>query len=82
MCDIIAIDRYESKLDEHGVIRYYAVKGKKRYPMPAKFKSMYTNDYLAISKKTIDEYGKQLYDMPEGDIYVPRRTGLKPQQRN
>lgn len=66
---MIEIDRYDAVI-ENGVIRYYALKGKKRYPMPDCYKEMYTEDYLAIEEKDME--------MPElyattSKHYIPMR---------
>lgn len=68
--DIINIDRYESRI-EKGKIRYYAIKGKKEYPMPDCYKDMYNENYLAIAKKTMTM--PELYDT-ESEHYMPLRT--------
>ena len=53
MSKTISIDKYEAVL-ENGVIRYYAIKGKTKYPMPDAFKDMYTDDYLEIEETTYE----------------------------
>lgn len=83
--NITKIDRYEAVL-EHGVIKYYAIKGKTKYPMPEAFKDMYTDDYLAIEEVTYTR--PELYDLTPNvatdpqhpdymdacKTYIPRRT--------
>ena len=67
---IIKIDRYETVL-ENGVIKYYAVAGKKRYEMPEAYKEMYNDNYLAISERTLER--PELFDVP-ATHYIPLRT--------
>lgn len=69
--DCIKIDKYESVL-ESGRISYYAVAGKKKYPMPDCYKDMYTDDYLAIKETEVSM--PELYDLKEGKHYIPLRT--------
>lgn len=68
--DVIHIDKYISKI-ENKTIKYYAVKGKKEYPMPDCYSDMYTNDYLAITKKTMKM--PELYNA-KAEHYMPLRT--------
>ena len=49
----IKIDRYESVL-VGGLIKYYAVAGKKKYPMPEYYKDMYDDRHLAIQEVKMD----------------------------
>ena len=67
----IKIDKYEAVL-ENGVIRYYAIKGKTKYPMPDAFKDMYTDDYLEIEETTYER--PELFNLPDSKTYIPRRT--------
>ena len=67
---IIRIDRYETVL-ENGVIKYYAVAGKKRYEMPEAYKEMYNDNYLAISERTLER--PELFNAP-ATHYIPLRT--------
>lgn len=74
---MIKIDRYESVLENvAGVnaICYYAVAGKKKYPMPACYKEMYTDDFLAIEERKMSM--PELFDLDEsqGTHYIPLRT--------
>lgn len=66
----INIDRYDMKL-ENGKVCYYAIAGKKRYPMPEAYKEMYDNEHLAITERELT--------MPElfgtaPKHYIPLRT--------
>lgn len=70
MEDVIYIDKYESKI-EGKTVKYYAIKGKKEYPMPDCYSDMYTDDYLAIKK--IKMTMPELYDT-ESEHYIPLRT--------
>lgn len=79
------IDRYEARI-EHGNIVYYAIAGKKEYPMPDAFKDMYTDEYLNIEETVFTR--PELYDLtpnlatdpkhPEYmdacKTYIPKRT--------
>jgi hypothetical protein len=67
---IIKIDRYETVL-ENGVIKYYAVAGKKRYEMPEAYKEMYNDRYLAIAERTLER--PELFGVP-ATHYIPLRT--------
>ena len=67
---VIRIDGYVTEL-EGSTIRYYAVKGKKRYPMPECHKDMYDGDHLAIVKRTLER--PELFDC-EAEHYIPLRT--------
>ena len=67
---IIKIDRYETVL-ENGVIKYYAVAGKKRYEMPEAYKEMYNDNYLAIAERTLER--PELFGVP-ATHYIPLRT--------
>lgn len=71
MGNTIKIDKYEAVL-ENGVIRYYAIKGKTKYPMPDAFKDMYTDDYLEIEETTYER--PELFNLPDTKTYIPRRT--------
>lgn len=68
----IKIDRYEAVL-ENGVIRYYAIKGKTKYPMPDAFADMYDDKHLAITKVHNDR--PEMYNISTPDYYVPLFTG-------
>lgn len=68
--DIIRIDKYISKIVGKS-IKYYAVKGKKEYPMPDCYSDMYNDDYLAITEKTMAM--PELYET-ESKHYMPLRT--------
>lgn len=68
------IDRYESVIED-GEIHYYAVSGKKRYPMPDCYKDMYNDDYLAIEQRTMER--PELFgENTEATHYIPVRTVL------
>lgn len=67
---IIRIDRYDTVL-ENGEIKYYAVKGDKRYEMPEAYKSMYTDDYLAICERELER--PELFGTA-AKHYIPLRT--------
>ena len=69
--DVINIDRYESRIVGKQV-KYFAIKGKKEYPMPDCYSEMYTDDYLAITKKSMSM--PELYDLTEPEHYMPLRT--------
>ena len=71
MSNTIKIDRYEAVL-EHGVVKYYAIKGKTKYPMPDAFKDMYTDDYLEIEEAVYER--PELFNLPDMKTYIPRRT--------
>lgn len=68
--EIIPIDRYEAVI-ESGQIRYYAISGKKRYPMPDAYKGMYDDDHLAITMRTLER--PELFDTP-AEHYIPLMT--------
>ena len=70
---MIEIDRYEAVL-ENGQIAYYAVKGKKKYRMPAAYKDMYTDDYLAIEEQEL--VMPELFGV-EPKHYIPLRTAME-----
>lgn len=67
------IDRYEitynTKLHKE---EYYAIAGKKRYPMPAEFKDMYTEEYLDIEQ--VHNERPEVFGIESEDYYIPRRT--------
>ena len=65
------IDRYEAKIID-GRIQYFAIAGKKSYPMPDAFKDMYTEDYLEIEPVTFER--PELFDLADPQTYIPRRT--------
>ena len=73
MSEIIKIERYEPVI-EAGKIVYYAIAGKKRYPMPDAYKDMYNDDYLAITERTLTI--PELFEV-EGTHYIPLYTGGK-----
>ena len=66
----IKIDRYETRI-VNGRIEYFAIAGKKEYPMPDCYKDMYNDRYLAIAKKTMEM--PELFDT-ESEHYMPLRT--------
>ena len=67
---IIKIDRYETVL-ENGEIRYYAIAGKKRYPMIPAYKDLYDDAHLAIAERTLER--PELFEAP-ATHYIPLRT--------
>lgn len=73
--ELIKIDRYEAVIEGKDV-KYYAVSGKKRYPMPSAYADMYTDEYLAITERTLER--PELYDTDkehcEEKHYIPIRT--------
>ena len=69
----IRIDRYETVL-ENGRITYYAIAGKKKYPMPEAFKDMYDDSHLAIREAHNDR--PEMYGIPTTDYYIPLFTGV------
>ena len=71
--DRIRIDRYETVL-ENGTIAYYAVSGKKRYPMPPAFKDMYNDSHLAI-RQTHSER-PEMFCIDTSEYYIPLYTGV------
>lgn len=74
MNGIINIDRYETKI-HGGVVRFYAVVGKKRILMPEAHKSMYDDQHLAIRQVQSDSFTESLFGLnPEEDYYIPLRT--------
>ena len=68
----IPIDKYETALED-GIIKYCAVKGKTKYPMPGAYKEMYDNEHLAIGERTLEM--PELFDIP-ATHYIPLRTKL------
>lgn len=70
MKDIINIDRYESRI-ENRAVKFYAIAGKKEYPMPDCYSDMYNDDYLAIRK--VKMLMPELYDTVS-EHYIPLRT--------
>ena len=75
--DRIRIDRYETVL-ENGNIAYYAVAGKKRYPMPPAFKDMYNDSHLAIREAHNDR--PEMFGIDTTDYYIPLYTGVIPHE--
>ena len=73
MSDIIKIERYEPVI-EHGAIVIYAIAGKKKYKIPDAYKDMCTDDYLAITERTLTI--PELFEV-EGTHYIPLYTGGK-----
>ena len=73
MSEIIRIERYEPVI-EHGAIVIYAIAGKKKYKIPDAYKDMCTDDYLAITERTLEL--PELYDV-SGPHYIPLFTGGK-----
>lgn len=73
MNEIINIDRYEPAI-ENGKIVYYAIAGKKKYPMPDAYKEMYDNEHLAITERELAL--PELFDV-EAKHYIPLFTGVK-----
>lgn len=71
MKNVIYIDRYTTEL-VGSTIRYFAVKGKTKYPMPACYKDMYDDDHLAIMSRKMEM--PELYDCAEGEHYIPLMT--------
>lgn len=73
--ETIKIDRYEAVLEGKDV-RYYAVKGKNKYPMPSCYADMYTDDYLAITERELER--PELFDTDKEKCpekhYIPLRT--------
>ena len=67
---VIKIDKYQTEI-ENGRIVYYAIAGKKKYPMPDAFKEMYNDKYLAIEERTITR--PELFDTT-ATHYIPLRT--------
>jgi len=74
MKDVIYIEKYTTELVGN-TIRYYAVKGKNKYPMPEAYKDMYDDDHLAIMKRTLER--PELFDCPEGEHYIPLYVKVK-----
>lgn len=64
------VDRYETAY-EGGQVRFYAVCGKTRIPMPDAYKEMYTDDYLMIEKRTLQR--PELFET-ENEHWIPLRT--------
>ena len=75
--EMITIDKYEAVL-EGKEVKYYAVKGKTKYPMPECYSDMYTDDYLAITERSMER--PELFDTDKGKCpakhYIPLRTSL------
>lgn len=67
---MIKIDKYESVI-ENGEIRFYAIKGKEKFPMPDCYKEMYDSEHLAIESVHRD-YPE--LESTEPDHYIPLRT--------
>lgn len=67
----IPIEKYEAVI-ENGSIVYYAISGKKRYPMPDCYKEMYNDNYLMIEERVIER--PELFDTTRTH-YIPLRTG-------
>ena len=70
---VIKIDRYEPKISGNK-IKYYAVAGKKTYEMPDAYKSMYNDQHLAITERTLEM--ADVLDVP-ATHYIPLFTGDK-----
>ena len=64
------IDKYDAVI-ENGEIRYYAVKGKTRYPMPSAYSEMYNDSYLAIAEREMEM--PELFSVP-AKHFIPLRT--------
>lgn len=78
MSEIIPIEKYDFKsVRRNGsmVTEYYAVAGKTRYPMPAAFAEMYTENYLAIKKVSALEMSEVLGEDLSSEYYIPIFTG-------
>ena len=73
----IRIDRYETVL-ENGNIAYYAIAGKKKYPMPPAFKDMYNDSHLAIREAHNDR--PEMFGIDTTDYYIPLYTGVIPHE--
>lgn len=70
----IPISRYEAVL-EGGEVVYYAIpkdKKKDRIRMPAAYKDMYTEEYLAVAPRTLER--PELFELGEGEHWIPIRT--------
>lgn len=67
----IAIDHYDTRLI-HGKPKTFAMAGKKEYPMPDAFASMYDSDHLAIMK--VSNPRSEMFDIKESEYYIPLRT--------
>lgn len=61
--------QYNTKLHKE---EYFAIIGKKRYPMPSAFKDMYDDEHLDIVEVTTKM--PELFDVAEPTFYIPRRT--------
>lgn len=66
----MGIDKYDAVI-ENGEIRYYAVKGKTRYPMPSAYSEMYNDSYLAIAEREMEM--PELFSVP-AKHFIPLRT--------
>ena len=75
--DRIRIDRYDTVL-ENGRITYYAIAGKKKYPMPEAFKDMYNDSHLAIREAHNDR--PEMFGIDTTDYYIPLYTGVIPHE--
>lgn len=69
---MIKIDRYDARI-VNGTIAYFAIAGKKEYPMPECYKEMYNDNYLAIKEVTLER--PELFGAP-AKHYIPLRTVL------
>lgn len=69
------IDGYDVAYNKQlGKVEFFAIAGKKKYPMPDAFKDMYTDDYLEIEQ--VHSERPEVLDIATNDYYIPKRTAL------
>lgn len=51
---------------------YFAIVGKKKYPMPTAFRDMYDDNHLDIEEVTVTM--PELFDIETDTYYIPKRT--------
>lgn len=69
------IEGYEITYNKQlGKVEFFAVAGKKKYPMPEAFKDMYTDDYLEI--ELVHSERPEVHGIETNDYYIPKRTAL------
>lgn len=70
----IYIDRYE-QIPENGGFTWYAIKGAKKWQMPACYAQMYTPEYLAIAQ--VESPMPEVLGLSDITHYIPLRTVME-----
>lgn len=67
------IDKYEMVYNQKTrQEEWFAIAGKKRYPMPSAFRDMFDDKHLAI--ELVHSERPEVLDVPDADYYIPLRT--------